>query len=333
MTEVGTASMTRKRLDGVDLMVTWSTLIGSLAGALRGTGDPVEIRRLMGDTGFAFRLALTESGGVLARAPAAASLDLRGALPLLANAGREIGAVVAARGTRAYDMERQKALKQVRRSIDRGRPAIAFDLHLPEFGLVRGYDDRARTLLVSSLMSGQYGEVVQEDRWPVPERDEPLIVLLLGNRRRVDRARAARDALRFALDYTAQGDPGDPTGATHGLAAFSRWRAALESGAAIDRAGHARVIQNVQAARHDAAGYLRDLAAEHAAAAASFTEAAAAYDRVALSVSRLATLFPYPAGGDLDNAGLRRLAAATLGEAETHERVALKYLAAALPAI
>jgi hypothetical protein len=52
-------------------------------------------------------------------------------------------------------------------------------------------------------------------------------------------------------------------------------------------------------------------------------DAAAAYDRAALAFSRMATLFPYPSGGDVSGAAGRLVAAGALREAEEHERTAL----------
>jgi hypothetical protein len=316
--------MSRARLPNVSLSVTWTTFVGALEGALRALGEPHATHDLMGITGHAFRIALTERDGVLLAAPAAAAVDFARALSLYGNAGRKLELVAASPADRNFAKRREKALKQIRKTIARGRPVIAYDIHLPEFGIIYGYDDRAHTLTVSSLISGQYGDTLAEGRWPVPERGQRLIAFLVGDRRRVDPARAYDDALRFALSYATGGDPGDPTGAVHGFAAFARWRSAFEQGREIDAPGNARAIQTVQTARRDAARFLREsVAPANPAAGGGLRDAAAAYDRVALAFSRMATLFPYPAGGDTTSVAGRLVAAGALREAEEHERTAL----------
>jgi len=176
-------------------------------------------------------------------------------------------------------------------------------------------------------MSGQYGETLAESRWPVPERERRLIALLIGDRQPIDPTRAYRDALRFAVEYAKRGDPGDPTRAIHGFAALVRWRTAFEAGLPIDPAGNAHAIQTVQTARRDAARFLREsVAARAPAMAGTAAEAATAYDRVALAFSRMATLFPYPAGGDVGSPAGRMVAVSALREAEEHERQALELI-------
>jgi hypothetical protein len=323
--------MARKQLADIPLTITWTTLIGALHGVLRFLGEPIAPDELMGVTGFAFRLALTERDGVLAATSAAASVDLPRALPLLENGGRALTLLQASPGTAEFISRRDEALRAIHRSVDRGRPAIAFDLHLPEFGIVRGYDADARTLTVSSLLSGQFGAMLPESRWPVPERVGRVTVLLPGGRRPRPGARVHAAALRFAAGYAEHGDPGDPTGATHGLAAYARWRRAFEAAEPIDAAGNARAIQTVQAARRDAARFLRGIATLYPGAAPSLTAAASAYEGVALAFSRMATLFPYPAGGDVTGAAGRYVALSALGAAEGQERVALDRIREALP--
>ena len=324
--------MGQKHIPNVEIAANWTSLVGALEGALRALGETRTAAELMGITGHAFRLALAEQEGVLAAAPSAVAADFARMLPLYRNAGRKLDLITSATWERDFAKRRKDALKRVRKNIDRGRPAIAYDVHIPEFGIIYGYDDRARTLAVRSLMRRQYGAVLAEERWPVPERSGRLVVLLVGDRERVDPQRARREALRFAVDYAERGDPGDPTGATHGLAAFRRWREAFEHGRAIDASGNALAVQTVQTARRDAARFLRETASTlRDPVTSTLNEAAAVYDRVALTLSQMATLFPYPSGGDVEGPGPRLLAGRTLREVERHEREAVRLLREVLP--
>jgi len=128
--------MTQKRLPNVAFVPTWTTLVGALEGAMRALGEPRPTHELMGDTGHAFRIALTVRDGVLAAAPAAASIDLKRSLPLYRNAGRKLDLISLSADDRNYVKLREKALKQIRKAINRGRPVVAYDIHLPEFGII-----------------------------------------------------------------------------------------------------------------------------------------------------------------------------------------------------
>jgi hypothetical protein len=315
-----------QRLAPIELSPNWTSVVGALHGVLHALGETMQPWQLMGVTGHAFRIALTEHDGVIAGGSQAAAVDFLRMLPLYRNSGRRFELITADPAARDFPKRRADALKRIRRSIDRGRPVIAYDLHIPEFGIIFGYDDRAQTLTVRSLMSAQYGEALTESRWPVPERGGRLIVLLAGDRERVDPARALRDALRFAVEYAEHGDPGDPMGASHGVAAYARWREAFEQGRMVDAGGNALTIQTVQNARRDAAQFLRDAAVRLQSDAGLLSEAAAAYDREALALSRMATFFPYPSGGDVGGPGARIVAVGALREAEEHERTAIRLL-------
>jgi len=323
--------MGQKQLAPVEIAPCWTSVVGALAGVLRALGEAQETAALMGVTGNAFRLALTEAEGVLAAAPTATAVDFERALPLFANAGRKLTLLTTTTVERDYVKRRAEMLKRARKSIDRGRPVITNEIHLPEFGVIYGYDERAQTLTVGSMMSGQYGARLGEARWPAPERPARLVMLIPSDRVRTEARRALGDALRFAVSYAEHGDPGDPSGATHGLAAYARWRLAFEHGQPVDPSGQAHLIQTVQTARRDAARFLRESsAALPSPTAGPLAEAGAAYDRVALAFSRMASFFPFPSGGDVTGQGARVVALGALREAEAHERSALAALAAAL---
>ncbi len=309
----------------------WTSMVGALTGTLRALGieaSPAEVAVL---SGHAFRFALTVApeGAIGAGGPnafAAATV-----LPLYEGLGWRFAAFEAAAGDPAYAAQRAEALRLLRHILDRGRLAIVFGLHLPEFGIVRGLV--GEDLIASTAVSSQYGERIPAAQWPAPGRPLPIRVFLPEKRLKTDPRAALTRALRFAVAYARAGEAGaavaeEPVEAA-GLAAYRRWIALLESDAPIAPHGHAYCIQALQEARGHAATYLAGVAAREPALH-GLPAAAAAYQREAVALSQLATLFPYPNGGAVGAPGMRRAAAAAVRRALAAEEEAIAALETAI---
>jgi hypothetical protein len=331
---VQSRSMGRVILAGAEPVDNWTSFAGALHGVLRFLGEPVTRPWVMGVSGYAFRLALPAVEGVVAAGPIEAAFDPQRTAALTSHLGWKVEIIATQPGGREYAKRRAEVIGRVHKSIDRGRPVVVYGLHLPRFGVVKGYDDRAGLWFVGSMLSTQYGEALPLDRWPVPERADPVLAVFLVSRTRGDPRRAVLAALQYALTYAAEGEPGDPTGAVHGRAAYRHWQETFAGGAPIAPAGNALLVHQLQSARRDAAAFLREDAARLLPAAApALHRAAAAYDAEALALSRLVTLFPFPSGGDPDNPAARLSAAAALRQALAREEEALAALRAALAAV
>jgi hypothetical protein len=324
--------MARKLL-AAETVNNWTSLAGAIAGALRFLGVDVAQSELMGTTGLAFRLAVAAGPSGIGDGQSELAIDRPRALPLFAGLGLSWEWLSVPPAESGDPRRREQVIARVRRSIDRGRPAVAFGLHLPEYGLIKGYDDREQLFFVSSTISPQYGPTLPWAQWPAPGLPAWLDVLLPGERRRVDPAAAERAALRFAVEYAHNGEPALGAEPAQGLAAYNRWLEGYAQPGRLDRFGNARTIQALLAARRDAAAFLRSTAANLRARGAVVEEAAAAYAAEALALSRLASLFPYPSGGDISGAGTLMAGAAALRQAREHERTAIEALQQALAAL
>lgn len=326
--------MTRKILPAVEIVSNWTSIAGAIEGILRFLGTDGGSSWVMGTTGYAFRLAIRSGAGGIATAEDTLTPETPTTRALHEGLGVRWEWQSAGPDDRDFDRRRKQAIARIRRSIDRGRPAAAYGLHLPEFGLIKGYDDGARRFFVSTTLSSQYGEALPWSQWPAPGQPRRIDVLLPGDRRRMDRSATERTALRFAVAEARRGAPAAESDAANGLAAYDRWLAGYGEPGRLDPYGNARCIQTLQAARRDAARYVRSVAASRQGDVAALLErAAAAYDAEALALSRLASLFPYPAGGDPTSPGALAAGAASLRQALAHERDAIESLEAALPAL
>jgi len=323
--------MTRKILSA-ETRSNWTAIAGALEGALAFLGEPLDRQTVMGLSGHAFRLAITTTASGIASADSAVHIDYERALGLHASLGFAMRRAAVSQFEPDYGRRRAEAIRAIVRSIDRGRPVIASGLHVADFGIVKGYDDRAAVIYVSTAVSLQYGDALPLSQWPPPGATQPLEIMLPGDRLRIDRRQAEVSALRFAVDYALQGDPAGPKSTAHGLAAYARWLAGYAGLEPLDRFGNARCLQTLQAARRDAAGFLRGISAQYAEPAkGALQSAAVAYETEALALSRLTTLFPFPSGGETEDA--RVLGAPGLQTAMQNERQAIACLQQALVAL
>lgn len=319
------------RLIAATYPVRWTSITGALEGVLQALGAPLSPVDVSVRSGHAFRFALTATPDGAFGPDGPNSFSSGSALPLYEGLGRRFEAIETPAAASDRAKRRAEALKHIKKSVDRGRPAIVYGLHLPEFGIVRGYD--GDDLIAATTVSPQYGERIRAAQWPAPGRPLPIRVFLPAKPLKIDRERAFDRLLRFAVRYARDGErdaPADGAVAVTGFAAFERWIVVLEGSEAISPHGHAYCIQALQAGRNDAAMLLRAESAKRPAVATPLAEAAAAYRAEVLELSRLATLFPYPNGGDISSTGSRRAGAAGVRRALAAEQAAVAALARAI---
>lgn len=198
-----------------------------LATALDAAGYAIEPAWLMGATGFAFRIWVHDR--LLPHNMN--TFDWNRILPqAVARAG--VIPIYFQRGIDRLDREaefRERAHDAIRHSIDRGIPAIAWDLNDPPmWGLIVGYNDHLETYDTLAIM---------DYRMPLPyvalgQRDVQILsVMILGNEREVNEAETLRQTLETALLH-AEGKEGRSFAEmASGLAAYDLWAERMAPGA------------------------------------------------------------------------------------------------------
>ncbi len=206
------------------------SFVGSLATAIDCAGYVVDPARLMGATGFAFRLWVEERLLPSAMNSFNWEPELTSAVH---RAGFDCTTIDAPSGTGPADAAlRRSAHEAIVGSIERGIPAIAWDLNDPPmWGLIVGYNDHIETY--DTLSSWQYRMPLRYDR--LGRRDvQRLSVLVLGDARADDEKDIQRQSLQAAVDH-ARGRANNPYSRIHlGLEGYRHWAAALEPGALAD---------------------------------------------------------------------------------------------------
>lgn len=195
----------------------------------------------------------------------------------------------------------EQVMALIHQSIDRGIPAISFDLLVPEFGLIYGYDDEQQLFHVKDV-SGEaalsYNDFVEKRNmlW-VSTIEEGLPhskyeTLRLALDMIVDHARGREWQHIFKKTYKI------------GLAGYDAWISCMERWAA-DPFGNAYNIAVVSDAREFAGKFLRDLSfawngtnkVERVVRDFS-AEAAKHYEAAAAALVEMREMFPFPEGGN-----------------------------------
>jgi len=187
------------------------------------------------------------------------------------------------------------AVELIQSSIDRGVPALVWNLLNGEFALVYGYDDdRQRLYAVDTKQEGivPYCSLGQGDF-------AELFVIAFADFFAVDDKNTVKQALAMIIDHANGGGKGDP-GVVYGVQAYSTWIDLFQQ-RKVEPLGNAYSLQCIRESREYAVQFVQQLAMrgdwgpqfqEEAAKAVSI------YASIAEVFERLCTMFPFPSGGD-----------------------------------
>jgi len=296
---------------------TWTSVGSSLHRMLSYTDQKLSLPMVMGLTGHAFRISILKDDVHIA---GPTTYSFQGILSRgLQNLGwscsivetqskRGIGEnanminpellTVAAKEKRAIQEELPAALDLIHYSVDRGIPVLAWDLFMPEFGIICGYDDEQRLLLAwtmkdESLPYDHLGRGTLED----------LFVLSLKTRDQKDLRSMFKDALTMILDHYYGKEEAFDEG-KRGIEAYDVWIDAF-CGGKIEANGNAYNIAVVGDARRLAADFLNELSSAWQGDDESDNrirelckKAAFIYRKIAEKFQELALMFPFPSGGE-----------------------------------
>ena len=287
-----------RRLVEAQYEYNWNPLVGSLVGALRAIGREVDsavVCALSGVAGAPPPVPTEPVEGVWFE-PQPDPLELPGRLAEgLAALGVEIE--VTRRDEPPAGLSWRLLRRRLRADLGAGRPIVAAGAGLdpfgPTFGLIVGFDDDRRAWRRDGQMTDQVGPWLPYDEL---QSSAPLVIIRISAVEPEDAA-SLRDTAAAAAAATASASATDT----------ARWISILAGNDPIEPQGHARAAQAFAAARGEAATFWRGCDPDG-------PEAARAQD-LAISLSRFATLFPYPMGGAPNSRGVRSAGAAILRDA------------------
>lgn len=231
-----------------------------------------------------------------------------------------------ARAKRQLPQLLPQALEVIHRSIDRGYPVLSWDLFIPEFGLIYGYDDEQRLL--------HAGDNCGHDQ-TIPYEHlgrgliEELFVLAIDETVDVDPRTMLTGAIRMALAHY-RGEEEGCGGSISGLAAYAAWQEAFQKGT-IEPNGNAYTTAVAHNARQSASLFWDEIADTWTDPAfdeirPTIREAADLYRQMAETYAELCRLFPFPAGGEPNDPTQGRRTVEFLQSIEKQERQAVALL-------
>ena len=273
-----------KTLEDLRWTPMWVTNVGCLKGCLDFLGVEVSKSWLMGVTGHAFLLNIHEQ--ICPSGPTAWGHD-----PfwrLCRNAGCSLDTTLVHKDAADFAEQQKIAWDTVRRAIDDGLPCLAWEMDIPEYYVVHGYDE-----------TGYYyrGPLCDDGAGPKDWRTLAdtgiglLCVQVIRPADQVDDATAVRDALQFALDWAGPYNKWLFDHYTAGVAAYGAWIAALRDGTAPGVAYNAQVWAEC---RRHAVGFLAEAKQRLGGEGPELLdEAISKYQIVADNLTKVAETFPF----------------------------------------
>ena len=281
----------------------WSSLVGCLQALLTQTGLPAGAARVSAVSGDGFLVEPAfDRVGYVPRRLDALTEDL-------AALGLQARVDVWRIGRWRPPILSWRVGRRIRRTLSMGRAVAAYGAVPNEFGLIVGYDAQRGAYTVRGPLTDEIGGLLRAAALPGGEAEWLALVIPEGPGSEPARPTmlAARAAVHALEAKAAVG--------------LGHWIAALESGAEIEARVHAYRAQALAAARGEVSRFWRELADSERDEVEARGVAALVVPsgRQALIFSRFATLFPFPAGGDLGRGG-RTVGARILREALAQEQ-------------
>ena len=284
-----------KKLGNCKWSPKWVSHLGCIKGCLDYLGIEVSDAWLYGGTGHAFVINLHEE--VCPSGPTAwKTVKL---FELGKNLGYRLDGVFGFKQQGDFAEVQKRAWQHAKQAIDQGRPCYGWELEVPEYYVVYGYDEGD-----NESAGGYYfsGPGCDEGKGPKPWQqlgDTGIGVLELysvGAGEAADDATTVKQALSFALEHAANPEEWIFEGYRAGLEGFDNWILALQEGKASDMGVQYNAGVWLEC-RRNAVGFLEEAKKRLAGRAGTlFDDARAHYEAVARSLTQVTEAYPWISG-------------------------------------
>lgn len=275
-----------RMIEGLRWKPLWVTHLGCIKGCLEYLNHQISSAWIFGATGHAFIMNIHEA--VCPSGPTAWKTEML--LKLGRNIGYDVEGVFSLKSHGDFETRQKEAWEHAKQSLDQDIPCYGWELELPEFYVVYGYDD-----------AGYYysGPQCDEGKGPKPwkELGESEIGCLemysIKKGNPADDATTIKEALMFVWEHARSPEKWIFPKYKAGLAGYDLWIRALEQGKA-DGFGVAYNAAVWDECRHYGVHFLEEAKDRLGDAFAPlFNEAREQYEIVSRNLKRITEIFPF----------------------------------------
>ena len=311
-----------KKLENLQFSPKWVSHLGCVKGCLDFLDIGVSDAWLYGATGHAFIINMHDE--LCPSGPTAWKTEM------LFKLGRNVGYITDV--VEGYKPESDFAEKQrmawehVKRAIDAGLPCYGWELGIPEFYVVYGYDDQGRYLVHPQF--GKFDRGGSTVPWEKVGDSEIGVLEICSVRpgEAAEDARTVKDALQFALEYSKSPAKWILPRYKAGLSGYDYWVRSLEIGNA-NPGGSAFNAAVWAECRGYAVGFLQEAKERIDGELGSiFDRAKEQYEAVAGALDEVSRLFPFPPKDEVKDPECCRTAVQHLRDARSAEEAGLAAL-------
>jgi hypothetical protein len=221
------------------------------------------------------------------------------------------------------------ALEMIQESLDRGVPAITWDLFIPEFGNIYGYDDDKKELLGKDPRGDgpiPYGQLGKGET-------TELFVMTLSDSYDINKSTMLKGALNMAIDHAYHREHRFAVPPyENGLRGYDAWIKAFTN-RTVNEFGNSYNTAVICCAREYATEFFKMLPDKWDGDSSLELEiqklsskACKQYDALAAPLKKLTQLFPFPHGGNPNQDDQAERAIELLQEAKLAEQKAIAIL-------
>lgn len=276
-----------KKLPNLVWTPAWTSVVGCIHGALKFLKIAPDISWLFGATGHAFIINMHKDGSCPSGPTAWKTTRF---YDLGKNLGYKIEGEWGDKRHSDFPAKQKAAWELARRCLDQDLPAIGWELAIPEFYLINGYDDQGY------FFSGPGEELGPSPKaWQELGRSEigMLEVYSVKPSAQADPESQVREALEFALAFN-QGSEEWVLAEYHaGQQAYRVWIDALDSGQA-SLMGHAYNAAVWEECRRNGVAFLQEAKTRlKGQMDPAFDQAIQSYREVASQLKDVTELYPF----------------------------------------
>jgi hypothetical protein len=280
-----------KKIENLKWKCMWVSHLGCIKGCLDYLGSELSDAWLFGATGHAFIINIHEV--VCPSGPTAWHTEIL--FKLGKNIGYNIEGVFAKKSDSDFAKKQKLAWETTKRAIDEDLPCYGWELDIPEYYVVNGYDD-----------TGYYfsGPMCDSGKGPKPWKelaDSEIGVLEMFTVIPVqpaDDIKTVKETFEFVMEHSKSPKKWIFPKYKAGLSGFDTWIHALENGKAHGL-GMAYNAAAWSECRKFAVKFLKEAEERIGGSAGSlFDEAAGYYETVSQNLTKVTKAFPFPPKGE-----------------------------------